>query len=104
MKNNLSPSVGYFERANVIYQFNCPLSHGQATEYIGFTQNTLSQRLTYHRQNGGICDHFSKFHGIKPTRDQLLENTKIIGGANNRQKLLIKEAIIILERKPVINR
>ena len=35
---------------NVIYQYKCPMPHGQAAQYIGMTQNTLSQRLTFHKQ------------------------------------------------------
>ena len=71
MKNNLSPPLKPLEKTNIIYKFTCPMSHGQATEYIGFSQTTLSQRLTFHRQNGSIHNHFKTEHGIKPTREQL---------------------------------
>ena len=104
MKNNLSPPLGDLEKTNVVYKFTCPLSHSQATEYIGFTQNTLSQRLTFHRQNGSIHDHFKHAHNVKPDRQHLINNTVIIGRATDRNKLAIKEALLILDRKPVINK
>ena len=76
MKNNLSPPLKPLEQTNIIYKFTCPMSHGQATEYIGFSQTTLSQRLTFHRQNGSIHNHFKTYHNLKPEREQLTENTK----------------------------
>ena len=104
MKNNAAPPLGQLEQTNVIYKFSCPMSHSQATEYIGFCQTTLSQRLVSHRQNGSIREHFEKCHNIKPTRDQLINNTEIIARANDRQRLAIKEALLILKEKPIINK
>ena len=104
MKNNLAPPVGQLERANVVYKFKCPMSHGQATEYIGFSQSSLSQRLTYHRQNGSIRDHFENYHNQKPTREQLVDNTEIIARAKDRLRLAIKEALLILKERPIINK
>ena len=40
---------------------------------------------------------------IKP-KTQLLENTSILTHAENRYKLSIKEALLILEKAPIINR
>ena len=80
------------------------MSHGQATEYIGFSQTTLSQRLTSHRQNGSIYDHLKTYHNIKPTREHLTENTKIIAKANDRNRLAIKEALLMIKEKPIINK
>ena len=80
------------------------MSHRQATGYVGFTQTTLSQRLVSHRQNGSIHDHFKEFHNIKPTRDHLTGNTKIIARAKDRKRLAIREALLILDEKPIINK
>ena len=99
MKNNLLPPLKTLERTNVIYNFSCPLSHSQATDYIGFTQTTLSQRLTSHRQNGSIHNHFKTSHNIKPSREHLTQNTKIIGRAKDKLRLTIKEALLISQKK-----
>ena len=64
----------------------------------------MSQRLTAHRQNGSIHSHFKNCHDIKPEREQLTENTKIIARANNRHRLAILEALLILKAKPIINK
>ena len=104
MKNNLLPPLKTLEKTNIIYNFCCPMSHSEATNYIGFTQNTLSQRLTSHRQNGSIHNHFSTVHNIKPTREHLTQNTKIIGRAKDRLRLTIKEALLISQEKPIINK
>ena len=104
MKNNISPPARVLDETNVIYKFSCPMSHRQATEYIGFTQTTLSQRLVSHRQNGSIHNHFKEFHNMKPTCNHLVENTKTIAKAKDRSRLAIKEALIILQEKPIINK
>ena len=104
MKNNLMPPLQPLEQTNVIYKFTCPMSHGQATEYIGFSQTTLSQRLTAHKQNGSIYNHFKTEHKLKPTREQLTENTKIVARETDRHRLAIKEALLIVREKPIINK
>ena len=73
-------------------------------QYIGFTQTTLSQRLTFHRQNGSIYSHFKEHHHIKPTREQLTNNTNIISRGNDRLRLAIKESLLILDKKMEINK
>ena len=104
MKNNLSPSPTNLQQTNVIYKFTCPLPHSQAVEYVGLTQTKLSRRLTYHGQNGSILNHFQESHDCKPTRDQLTTNTSIVAKENDRYKLTIKEALVILNTKPLINK
>ena len=41
---------------------------------------------------------------MKPTRQELVENTTIITKAESRYKLSIKEALLILKRNPTINK
>ena len=60
--------------------------------------------MTYHGQNGSILNHFQESHSCKPTRDQLTTNTSIVAKANDRYKLSIKEALVILNTKPLINK
>ena len=80
------------------------MSRSQVMQYIGFTQTTLSQRLTFHRQNGSIHSHFKEHHNIKPTREQLTNNTNIISRGKDRLRLAIKESLLILDKKPEINK
>ena len=103
MKNNLTPRPSDLQQSNLVYKFSCPLPHSKAVEYIGFTQTTLSRRLTMHGQNGSIFKHFMSIHNVKPTREQLTHNTIIIAKANDRYKLSIKEALLILNEKPSLN-
>ena len=104
MKNNLAPPRAILQQTNLVYSFECPFPHSQAEVYIGLTQTTLSRRLTMHGQSGSIYKHFETYHNMKPTREQLTENTKIIAKANDRYKLLIKEALLILKNSPSINK
>ena len=103
MKNNLSPKLPQLQQSNVVYKFTCPVPHSKAEEYIGFTQTTLSRRLTMHAQNGSILKHFKSAHGENPTREQLVENTQIMARADDRYKLAIKEALLILRESPSLN-
>ena len=73
-------------------------------QYIGVTTTSVSRRLTMHSQNGGILKHFQQDHHCKPTRQQLTENTTILTHDNNKNKLMIKEALLILQHNPSINR
>ena len=104
MKNNMSPYPTLLQQSSVIYKFSCPLPHSQAVEYVGLTQTTLSRRLMYHAQDGGICKHFMNCHKAKPTREQLTDNTTIIARAPDRFKLAIKEALYIIKLGPLINK
>ena len=93
-----------FQQTNVVCKFTCPLPHSQAVEYVGLTQTKLSRRLTYHGQNGSILNHFQESHNCKPTREQLTANTVIVTRESDRYKLCIKEALVILNTKPLINK
>ena len=104
MKNNMGPSPTTLQQTNVVYKFTCPLPHSQAVEYIGLTKTTLSRRLTCHGQDGSILKHFKESHNCKPTRDQFTTNTSIVAKENNHYRLAIKEALVILNTKPVINK
>ena len=103
MKNNMSPASTKLQQSDVVYKFTCPLPHSQAVEYVGLCQTTLSRRLTMHGQDGGILKHFETSHNTKPTREQFTENTVIIDRASDRYRLSIKEALHIINIKPLIN-
>ena len=104
MKNNLTDRAPSLQQTGVVYCFTCPSPHCKADQYIGLTQTTLSRRLTMHAQTGSIFQHFAVKHSSKPTRSELVDNTTIIARADNRSKLTIKEAILILKRSPSINK
>ena len=57
-----------------------------------------------HAQAGSILQHFRNKHHTKPSRQQLTENTTILTKAENRYKLALKEALLILKRNPTINK
>ena len=104
MKNNTTSKSSPLCQTNVVYRFNCPMPHCKAESYIGMTQTTFSRRLTYHVQSGSIYKHCKQEHNCKPSRDQLIDNTIIISKASNRYRLAIKEALLILEHAPTINK
>ena len=104
MKNNLTSDPSPLRQTNVVYKFSCSFPHSQAEDYIGMTQTTLSRRLTMHSQTGSIYEHFITHHNERPTRSQLTENTTIMTRANNRFKLAVKEALLILNHTPSINK
>ena len=103
MRNNLTSDPSPLCQTNVVYKFSCSHPHSKAENYVGMTQTTLSRRLTMHAQTGSIYQHFITEHHEKPTRAQLTENTTIIARAENRYKLAIKEALLILDHAPTIN-
>ena len=57
-----------------------------------------------YKQNDSIYNHFKTKHNIKPTREQLTENTKIVAREANRHRLAIKETLLILKEKPIVNK
>ena len=104
MKNNITSPPSKLQTSNVVYKFVCPHQHGKAEEtYIGETTTSLSRRLTMHKQSGSISRHFYQQHNCNVTRQQLTDNTVILVKEQNKQKLLIKEALLILKHSPTIN-
>ena len=78
IQNNTNTKKDVLRQTNIIYEYQCPMPHGQMAKYIGMTQSTLSQRLTSHKQQGSILEHHRKFHKETVSRDILIKNTKII--------------------------
>ena len=104
MKNNNAPPPSTPQKTNVVYKFTCPFPHREAEDYIGLTSTTLNNRFSKHMQAGSIKQHFEDSHNIKPTKSQLLDNTTVLTYADNRHKLFIKEALLISNLAPKINR
>ena len=106
MKNNLQVQ-GKLKSSNVIYRFKCPDEDCQLRPkeyYVGYTQTTLSRRLTMHLGKGAIKDHSEQEHQATMTRDAIVKNTEIIRRESNAIRLQIAEAIIIMIDDPHINR
>ena len=55
-------------------------------------------------QRGSILEHFKECHNIKPTKQQLSDNTTILDHAPDRYRLFIKEALHIIKHNPSINK
>ena len=57
-----------------------------------------------HVYSGSIKRHFEDVHQVKPNKSQIIDNTSILTVADTRQRLYIKEALLILHQAPKINR
>lgn len=89
---------------NVVYQYTCPSEQCQlAHTYIGYTECTLKQRMTYHCTCGSIKNHNKTAHQKKICTKELLESTTILRKESNKEELMIAEALLIKEKKPTIN-
>ena len=107
MINNNAPRPTDMQKANVVYKFQCPLSHGNATstyDYVGMTTTCLLRRLTSHTYSGSIKEHFVEHHNMKMDKSMLVNNTVIIDTASDRLRLQVKEAIHIQNLRPNINK
>ena len=92
------------ERANVVYQFDCP-EDGCNASYVGYTTNSLLQRCKQHRYNpSSIYSHYNNDHYTNPPNiNSFLSNFKIIQSFNNVIDLKIAEALTIKQSRPYIN-
>ena len=104
MKNNCLPSTPESDKSHVCYKFICPIQDCRPEEYIGYTEVKLSNRLKNHTYNGSIKQHFITQDNSLPSKQQLIDNTKIIAQADTKYKLLIKEALLIQKHNPAINK
>ena len=106
MKNSPGKDLSPLQRTNVVYQFTCIAENCEfqpSSKYIGCTVTTLSRRLTMHLGGGGPFTHMRDVHKTKISREQLVNQTKIISGNNDRNRLEILEALLIAKYRPSIN-
>ena len=91
-------------RVNVFYRFNCSEVACNAT-YIGYTSQTLINRVKQHRYNSSsICQHYMYDHDKLPPRlDEFSSCFEVIFGSESVRNLKIVEAILIKTSKPQIN-
>ena len=64
----------------------------------------LQQRLQNHTYRGSIKEYILHEHNTLVIKTQLIENTSILTHAEDRYKLSIREAILILQKTPLINK
>ena len=108
-------------KSNVVYHFRCP---GCSDDYIGKTDRNIYERCYEHATTKtAVSEHISKCPGFEHittllrndlddlTDDDLrhylinsvFDNTKIIDSSNNWNILLLKEALYIKRKMPVLN-
>lgn len=109
MRNNLTLNKRELSQSNIIYEFKCPKDECIRQQninnaYLGYTECTLSRRLSMHLQNGAIVTHSIAKHKKKIDRKTIVDCTKIRFRENDKNRLEILEAIIILCEKPEINK
>ena len=102
IKNSPKSESEPLDMTNVIYKFQCKFMQCNA-EYIGHTRTSLKKRLNNHYYKGSIKNHYQLDHNQKITKEELYNNTKIMGYENEYRRLIIKEALEILEHLPAIN-
>jgi len=90
---------------HLVYEFKCNVGDcvHQNNTYIGMTTTTLTRRLTMHKQDGAIKNHFQTTHNTPIERTHLDNNTRIIYKNHNFKLLQIAEAILIDKKQPTLN-
>ena len=110
MRNNTTRKTNRtLNQTNIIYEFQCPKDEcirqqSVNNAYDGFTDCTLSRRLSMHLQNGAIKDHYMTIHNEKIDRKTIVECTKVRYKESDQQRLETIEALIILCENPEINK
>ena len=106
MRNNLYKEPD-LKCTSVVYEFTCPEEDCQPpnpkSSCIVHTTNTLTKRLTFHKQSGEIQKHMKQIHRRELTRSDLVDHTVILARESNRIRLKVLEAVFIHKRRPTVN-
>jgi len=104
ISNNVKPT-SLEDQCNVVYKYNCPDDGCSSTEsiYIGYTTNTLKTRMSQHHYYGSIRKHSEEKHKIRISYDNIIRNTKNLKKDQNKEDLIILEALLIKSQVPNIN-
>ena len=99
IRNNPNKPTDHF---NVVYKYSCQETHCNvaSTDYIGHTTVTIKERF---KQHASIKKHYRITHNRNITGSEMLENVSILARAQNKQDLIIMEALYIKEYQPSIN-
>ena len=81
IKNNSSPSIGFLQKTNVIYQFKCLLgdciSDNNNNIYVGLTATTLLRRLTMDLSDtSSISQHLKNIHAQQKNYEKFSPTTQ----------------------------
>ena len=90
---------------HVVYQYTCKDEGCNAPKYIGYTTCTLYNRFGSHTQSGSIMRHLREQHSVTGTiyRRKLLQSVKVLKSEENKQKLILTEAVLIKDLRPTLN-
>ena len=103
IKNNIH-NTPHEKKSHVVYSFSCKYEGCRPlTQYIGYTECVLADRMRNHAQNGAIIKHSIDAHQHKLTTAQILEHTKILRHFTTKEELLIAEALLIKDKEPLLN-
>ena len=87
----------------MVYQYTCSKAgchSSNQNQYIGYTTGTLKERMIQHQS---IKKHHSNLHKSKIGYKDILKDIKILCKKNNKQELVLAEALLIKEMKPYLN-
>jgi len=107
MKNKIATQPEPSSTCWAVYEVSCPYGDCELLNpsYIGQTRNTLKTRLQQHMRDGAIRQHIETFHNTSDiTLDALEKNAKIVKQFQDFRRLTIYEALLILTKKPQMNR
>ena len=72
--------------------------------YVNLLNNQVQIDVLPSVQSGAIQEHYLACHNIRPSKHELLNNTKILTSAEDKYRLSIKEALLILHCNPSLNK
>jgi len=107
MRNKIQTDSSPSSTCWAVYEVSCPYEDCelQNPSYIGQTRNTLKTRLQQHTRDGAIKQHIESVHrSSNVTLDVLEQHAKVIKQFQDFRRLTIYEALLILNRKPQLNR
>ena len=106
MKNNMTRTQDPLMTSWTVYKFKCPNEDCELLNpsYIGQTRNTIKTRLQQHCRDGAIKEHMERKHNTGLNTEILENNTKPVKNFSKLNKLIIYEALLIIEERPDINR
>lgn len=86
---------------NVVYQYTCNEGECNSQQYIGYTEQTLEDRF---RQHQSVIKHLREAHNVtKRKPSEILKSVEVLYRGSGRQELLVMEALMIAEKKPLLN-
>ena len=100
---NNTYKLPFEQRSHLVYQYQCKREGCLSSIYVGYTECSLVLRMRNHTQNGSIRKHNIDAHAHKVTTNDILKDIKILRHFNNKEDLVIAEALYIKSVNPVLN-